>query len=88
LCEAGYMHISGLGSDKLKELKTCARQGIMTDNERKKRSDAGSGIREVFTKAFSSLVAEFGESMPHITTNKPGTVTIQCLCMCISMIER
>lgn len=72
LCEAGYMHVTGIGGDKLKEIKDCARRGTLTEKDRKQRSDAGSGIREVFKGAFHEFLGQFGESMPHITTNKPG----------------
>ena len=72
LCEAGYLHITGIGGDKLKEIKDCARRGALPNNDRNKRSDAGSGIREVFKEAFTEFLGQFGESMPHITTNKPG----------------
>jgi len=73
------MHITGIGGDKLKEIKDCARRGALTDKDRKERSDAGSGIREVFKDAFHDFLGQFGESMQHITTNKPGMWCNVCL---------
>jgi hypothetical protein len=66
------MHISGIGGDKLRELKECARIGDLPKRERKQRSDAGSGVLENFKCSFTKIIDEFGEAMPHLTTTKPG----------------
>lgn len=76
ICEHGYMHISGIGPDKLRELKNCARSARLPERGRKQRADAGSGVLESFKEQFNSLVTEIGEAMPHMTTNRPGKEAI------------
>jgi hypothetical protein len=66
------MHISGIGAPKLQEIKVAALRGDLTQKSRKERSDAGSGFLEPFRDAMDGLINKVGESMPHITTCKPG----------------